>query len=132
MQSRPGVLNLHLTAHLSERDMDVPTMKMLYKIESGPVVEQRYGINLARAIGLPRDFIDAASSVSDTLEAHLERKKATSASGTLFRRRKLIMNLHDTLKTLQSSDMDDGAIGGLLVKLQAEFVSRMDTLENGG
>ncbi|KAI1384959.1 DNA mismatch repair protein-like protein MutS [Hypoxylon trugodes] len=128
--SRPGVLNLHLATELHDMEGESPKMTMLYKITSGPVQEEHYGLNLARAIGFPERFIEVAEDVSKTLAEEIERKKQTSQSRKLLRRRKLILNLHDTLLQLRESEMDDAALGSYLKRLQDEFVSRMDEIEN--
>ncbi|KAI0898154.1 DNA mismatch repair protein-like protein MutS [Annulohypoxylon nitens] len=130
--SRPGVLNLHLATETYHMDDGNPKMTMLYKISSGPVQEENYGINLARAIGFPGRFIEVAENVSKTLAETIERKKQGSQSRKLLRRRKLILNLHDTLHQLRESDMDDAALGSYLKRLQDEFVSRMDEIEVDG
>lgn len=130
--SRPGVLNLHLATETHDVDGDNLKMTMLYKISSGPVQEEHYGLNLARAIGFPERFIKVAEDVSVTLAENIERKKQTSQSRKLLRRRKLILNLHDTLLQLRESDMDDAALGSYLKRLQGEFVARMDEIESDG
>ncbi|RYO83947.1 hypothetical protein DL766_000988 [Monosporascus sp. MC13-8B] len=126
---RPGVLNLHLSTEITDRDVDIPTMTMLYKISSGAVQERHYGLDLARAIGFPAQFIETAEKVSKALEEQIERKKADSHSRRLGRRRKLILNLHETLTQLRDSDMDDDALGSYMRRLQSEFVARMDEIE---
>ncbi|KAI2606660.1 DNA mismatch repair protein-like protein MutS [Hypoxylon sp. NC1633] len=130
--NRPGVLNLHLAAEMTEVDGDNPKMTMLYKISSGPVQEEHYGLNLARAIGFPERFIEVAEHVSKTIAENIEMKKQNSQSRKLLRRRKLILNLHDTLLQLRESDMDDATLGSYLKRLQDEFVSRMDEIERDG
>ncbi|KAI1480263.1 muts domain V-domain-containing protein [Daldinia eschscholtzii] len=130
--NRPGVLNLHLATEVYETDSGNPKMTMLYRVTSGQVQEDHYGLNLARVIGFPERFIEVAEEVSKTLAEGIERKKQNSQSRKLLRRRKLILNLHDTLLQLQGSDMDDGALGSYLRRLQSEFVSRMDEIEQAG
>ncbi|KAI0148053.1 DNA mismatch repair protein-like protein MutS [Hypoxylon sp. NC0597] len=130
--SRPGVLNLHLATEIQDMDGDSPKMTMLYKITSGPVREEHYGLNLARALGFPERFIEVAEDVSKTLAETIEKKKQNSQSRKLLQRRKLILNLHDTLLQLRDSDMDDAALGSYLKRLQDEFVSRMDEIERNG
>ncbi|RYP41644.1 hypothetical protein DL767_000849 [Monosporascus sp. MG133] len=102
---------------------------MLYKISSGPVQERHYGLDLARAIGFPAQFIETAEKVSKALEEQIERKKANSQSRRLARRRKLILNLYETLTQLRDSGMDDDALGSYMRRLQSEFVARMDEIE---
>ncbi|OTB13611.1 hypothetical protein K445DRAFT_368435 [Daldinia sp. EC12] len=130
--NRPGVLNLHLATEVYETDSGNPKMTMLYRVTSGQVQEDHYGLNLARVIGFPERFIEVAEEVSKTLAESIEKKKQNSQSRKLLRRRKLILNLHDTLLQLQGSDMDDGALGSYLRRLQSEFVSRMDEIEQAG
>ncbi|KAK6954798.1 hypothetical protein Daesc_004767 [Daldinia eschscholtzii] len=130
--NRPGVLNLHLATEVYETDSGNPKMTMLYRVTSGQIQEDHYGLNLARAIGFPERFIEVAEEVSKTLAESIERKKQNSQSRKLLRRRKLILNLHDTLLQLQESDMDDDALGSYLRRLQSEFVSRMDEIEQAG
>ncbi|KAI0890137.1 DNA mismatch repair protein-like protein MutS [Annulohypoxylon maeteangense] len=127
--SRPGALNLHLATETHTMDSGNPKMTMLYKITSGPMQEENYGLNLARAIGFPERFIEIAEDVSKTLAETIERKKQDSQTRRLLRRRKLILNLYDTLLQLKESDMDDAALGSYLKRLQDEFVSRMDDIE---
>lgn len=130
--SRPGVLNLHLATETHDVDDGNLKMTMLYKITSGPVQKENYGLNLARAIGFPERFIEVAEDVSMSLAKTIDEKKQSSQSRKLLRRRKLILNLHDTLLQLRESDMDDAALGSYLKRLQDEFVARMDEIERGG
>ncbi|KAK8049633.1 hypothetical protein PG994_011363 [Apiospora phragmitis] len=131
--SRPGVLNLHLETEVSQgHDQETPKMTMLHKVNSGPAQEEHYGINLARTIGFPEQFIEVAHEVSSTLKKQIEEKKRTSQSRQLSLRRKLILNLNESLLQLRSSDMDDAALGSYLKQLQGEFVLRMDDISQNG
>ncbi|EMR64148.1 putative dna mismatch repair protein [Eutypa lata UCREL1] len=76
LRSHPGVLSLHLATDVTESDMDIPTVTMLYKIESGPVEERHYGLDLARAIKFPRLFMERAERVSMALEEQTEHDDA--------------------------------------------------------
>ncbi|KAI0125617.1 muts domain V [Xylariales sp. AK1849] len=131
--SRPGVLNLHLSTDISQgEDGESPKMTMLYTINSGPIEEEHYGLNLARVIGFPDQFMHVAEIVAKTLKVQVEQKKQNSQSRKLILRRKLVLNLHEILKQLRDSDMEDDALGSYMRRLQAEFVTRMDEIENGG
>jgi DNA mismatch repair protein MSH4 len=121
------VLNLHLETDISYSSEDQARMTMLYKIKSGPVQEKNYGLNLARAMGFPKRFIEVAQDVSQTLAKSMERKKDASESRRLIRQRKLILNLHSMLIQLKRSEMDDAAMGSYLRHLQDEFVLEMDS-----
>lgn len=124
--NRPGVLNLHLETDISHSPEDEARMTMLYKIKSGPVQEKNYGLNLARAMGFPESFIEVAQQVSQTSTESIEQKKDASESRRLIRQRKMILNLSSMLTQLIESDMDDGAMGSYLRRLQKEFVLQMD------
>lgn len=104
---------------------------MLYTVKSGPLEEENYGLNLAKVIGFPDQFMHVAKTVSMTLKRQVEEKKQDSQSRKLTQRRKLILNLHEMLKQLRDSDMDDEALGSYMKRLQNEFVVRMDEIENG-
>lgn len=132
LEDRPGVINLHLATETSVAEDDVPQMTMLYKIGSGPVQEENYGIKLARAIGFPWRFLNIAEDVANTLRQVSEAKKQSSESRKLVRRRKLVLNLRETLQQAHDSDMDDDTLRLYLQKLQAEFISRMEEIEGTG
>lgn len=124
--SRPGVLNLHLETNISHSSNEQARMTMLYKIKTGPVREKNYGLNLARAMGFPRRFVEVAQKVSHTLTESAEQKKDASASRRVARQRKVILDLYSTLTQLSKSEMDDAAMGSYLRRLQDEFALRMD------
>ncbi|KAI0409726.1 muts domain V [Xylaria palmicola] len=124
--SRLGVLNLHLETVVSSPSAEPARMTMLYRIKSGLVQEKNYGLNLARAMGFPEQFIEAAQEVSRTLTESIEEKKDSSESRRLIRHRKLILNLTSILTQLEQSEMDDAAMGSYLRRLQDEFVLQMD------
>ncbi|KAI0483324.1 muts domain V-domain-containing protein [Xylariaceae sp. FL0804] len=130
LANRPGVLNLHLATEITNQADDRAKMTMLYKITSGPNSHTNYGLYLARAIGLPEQFLATAEAVSQNLAADVEQKKEASQSRKLHRQRKLLMNLYDTLEQMASSDMDDAALGNYLNRLQLEFAGRMDDAAN--
>lgn len=132
LEDRPGVLNLHLATETTIADDDVPKMTMLYKIESGPVQEENYGIKLARAIGFPWRFINVAEDVAHALTRASEARKQSSESRKLARRRKLVLNLRETLQQAHDSDMDDETLRLYLQRLQTEFIKRMEDIDGGG
>lgn len=103
---------------------------MLYKVNSGTVQETCYGLHLARAIGLPGRFIDVAEDVAKRLEAENDSKKQKSEHQRLFKRRRLILNLEETLSQLRTADMDNDALRSYLERLQGEFVQRMEAIDS--
>lgn len=132
LEDRPGVLNLHLAAETTVAEDSIPKMTMLYKVGSGPVQQENYGINLARAIGFPKRFLDLAQDVTDSLRRIAEARKQSSKSRKLARRRKLVLNLHETLQQAYDGDMDDGTLRSYLQRLQKEFINRMEDIESSG
>ncbi|KAJ4255775.1 MutS protein msh4 [Fusarium falciforme] len=125
---RPGVLNLHLAATTSTTADGLPHIKMLYKATTGTVGDEHYGINLARAIGLPRGFIDKAEEVAKDIRRKREASKCSSESSRLLARRNMILNLWAALKQARDSGTEEGLLG-YLKQLQAEFVIRMEELD---
>lgn len=123
------MLNLHLRTTLDDTFREQANMTMMYKINSGPVQEIRYGLHLARAIGLPQRFLDVAEEVSAQLEAEFERKKRSCEANRLFKRRRLILNLHETLFQLRTAEMDENALRSYLQGLQEAFIQRMEAIE---
>ncbi|KAJ0120584.1 MutS domain V [Diaporthe amygdali] len=131
LQDRPGVLNLHLETETTVADDNIPQMTMLYKVGSGPVQDENYGIKLARAIGFPNTFLDRAEDAANFLRRQAEAKKQSSESRRLARRRKLILNLRETLQQACDSDMGEETLRGFLLRLQSEFITRMEDIEKG-
>ncbi|KAM0563139.1 hypothetical protein ACHAPJ_000853 [Fusarium lateritium] len=130
LADRPGVLNLHLAATSSTTEDGLPHITMLYKATSGAIKdEEHYGINLARAIGLPQSFIDKAEEVAKDLRRQREASKRSSESARLIARRKLILNLHDALKQAKESGSEE-ALPGYLQRLQEQFVARMEDVDS--
>lgn len=132
LEDRPGVLNLHLETETTVAEDGVPKMTMLYKIGSGPVQEENYGIKLARAIGFPWRFLNVAEDVANALKQASEANKQSSESRKVAKRRKLVLNLRETLQQAHDSDMDDETLRRYLQRLQSEFISRMETIEGSG
>ncbi|KAF5706320.1 DNA mismatch repair MSH4 [Fusarium mundagurra] len=130
LADRPGILNLHLAATTSTTEDGLPHITMLYKATSGAIRgEDHYGINLARAIGLPQSFIDKAEEVAKDIRRKRETTKRSSESTRLVARRKLILNLQDALRQAKDSGSEE-ALPGYLQRLQEDFVARMEEIDN--
>ncbi|KAF5614006.1 DNA mismatch repair MSH4 [Fusarium tjaetaba] len=130
LADRPGILNLHLAATTSTTEDGLPHITMLYKATSGAIRgEEHYGINLARAIGLPQSFIDKAEEVAKDIRRKRETTKRSSESARLVARRKLILNLQDALRQAKDSGSEE-ALPGYLQRLQEDFVARMEEVDN--
>lgn len=132
LEDRPGVLNLHLATETSVAEDGIPKMTMLYKIDSGTVQDENYGIKLAKAIGFPWRFLSVAEEVTNALRQASEAKKQNSESRKVAKRRKLVLNLRETLQHAHDSEMDDETLRRYLQRLQSEFINRMEAIEGNG
>ncbi|PBP25854.1 DNA mismatch repair protein Msh4, partial [Diplocarpon rosae] len=126
MQNRLGVVNMHLEVDLSEAN----TMKMLYKIREGHIIEKHYGIALARVVDLPPRVLEVAEKVSKTLEDQAEARRQSSKARALTKRRKLVYAMRESLRTAASGQMEERALLSWIVRLQDEFIRRMDAIDN--
>ncbi|KFZ05277.1 hypothetical protein V501_08504 [Pseudogymnoascus sp. VKM F-4519 (FW-2642)] len=126
MNERAGVVNMHLKVGISQEDK----MVMLYKIASGFVKEEHYGLALARVVNLPPLVLEVAEKVSKTLQAQAAAKKKSSKSFAIARKRKLVLSLREVLLQAQESAMQGKSLMEYLRKVQEEFVKRMDCIEN--
>ncbi|KAL8802097.1 MAG: hypothetical protein Q9182_004041 [Xanthomendoza sp. 2 TL-2023] len=126
LSERSGVVNMHLAVEMSEAK---DKMTMLYKISNGWVQETQYGIAMAKVAGFPADVIEVAEKVSATLARNAERKKRSSKTLALARRRKLILGLREQLKQAHDGNMQGRVLGMWLSKLQDEFVRRMAAID---
>lgn len=132
LADRPGVLNLHLATETSRTEDNMPKMTMLYKVSSGPVQDENYGIKLAGAIGFSPSFLQVAEHVSDALRDQAEVKKQGSQARKLALRRRLVLNLQETLEQAYASDLNDGALSTYLRRLQGDFIRRMEKIDGLG
>lgn len=129
LANKPGVLNLHLATHTAPTSKN---MTMLYKVATGPVQERGYGIALVRAMGLPEPFLAEAERVSRLLTERKETAREGAGFARLARRRRLVMNLYETLGQVAGSGMGVDAMGVLLERLRGEFVEKMSEIYEGG
>ncbi|OAA76793.1 DNA mismatch repair protein MutS, C-terminal domain protein [Akanthomyces lecanii RCEF 1005] len=131
LANRPGVLNLHLASDCAISEDGVPHVTMLYKTERGPEQdEQDYGINLAKAMGLPQTIIREAEEFVRASRLRKEANKQNTEAEKLQRRRQLILGLHEALKQARVDGAED-ALPGYLKQLQHEFVTQMAAIEDG-
>jgi DNA mismatch repair protein MSH4 len=127
LAERNGVVNLHLAVDNSEDDK----MEMLYRVSSGAVQDEHYGLKLARVMPLPPDVIEHAELVSATLDQAMRKKKSERASLGIVvaRKRRLLLNLKEHLTQAKNGSMDDEDLTQWLKDLQREFIVRMSALE---
>ena len=126
MSQRVGVVNMHLRVDMSTEN----SMIMLYRISEGIVKEEHYGLALARVVNLPPEVLEVAEEVSTALVAQAEAKRTSSHAMAVAKRRKLVLSLREALKQAESSPMEGKVLLSWLRKLQEEFVSRMEQIEN--
>jgi DNA mismatch repair protein MSH4 len=126
LAERNGVVNLHLAVDNTEDEK----MEMLYRVSSGAVKDEHYGLKLARVMPLPRDVIEHAELVSATLDQAMQKKKSESASLVIIvaRKRRLLLNLKEHLVQAHDGSMGDEDLTQWLKDLQREFVVRMSAL----
>lgn len=126
----PGVLSLHLQSQCSTNSDGMPNLTMLYTVASGVTdSSQRYGIHLAKAIGMPRTLIKRAEEVIDDLQRRRQQNSTSSGSQRLAQRRNLILGLHQAL--LQAKDVGQSpALPGYLARLQEEFIVKMEDIND--
>jgi len=128
LAERNGVVNLHLAVDNAEDDK----MEMLYRVSSGAVQDEHYGLKLARVMPLPPDVIEHAELVSATLDQAMQKKKSESASLVIIvaRKRRLLLNLKEHLVQARDGSMGDEDLTQWLKDLQREFIVRMSALTN--
>lgn len=126
MSERVGVVTYHLKVDMSEESK----MTMLYKIGEGVAQEEHYGIALARVVDLPAQVLEVAERVSKALDAQSAAKKQSSKAFALIRRRKLVSGLKEVLTQAASGTMQPKALLSWLIRLQSEFIERMDQIDN--
>jgi DNA mismatch repair protein MSH4 len=127
LAERNGVVNLHLAVDNTEDEK----MEMLYRISSGAVEDEHYGLKIARVMPLPPDVIEHAELVSATLDQAMQKKKNEGASLVIIiaRKRRLLLNLKEHLIQAKNGTMDGEDLTQWLKDLQREFVVRMSALE---
>ncbi|KAK5988467.1 MutShomolog 4-like protein [Cladobotryum mycophilum] len=128
---RSGVINLHLKSDTTTDSNGMPRLTMRYRATDGTVdTSQHYGINLARAMGLPASFIQKAEEVAKDLRQKREANQRNSESRKVLARRKIVLTLYEALKQANNSDSED-ALPRHLEQLQVEFIRRMEEVESG-
>ncbi|KAI7082013.1 hypothetical protein KC356_g8706 [Hortaea werneckii] len=125
MAERNGVVNFHLSVDSSQENK----MEMLYRISSGTVQEQHYGLKLAKVVPLPQVVVEHAEHVVNTLELRKAKGQAKTIAIVNARRRKLLLNLKEHLQQAHEGHMNDATLKQWLLDLRKEFVVRMCALD---
>ena len=126
LSERPGVVNLHLAV----RTEDQSRMKMLYRIAQGPVQEEKYGITLAKVVGIPAGILTEAESVSKNMRQIRENRRKDTTTSIQTRKKKLFWGLEEHLVQVKEGSLRGEQLQQYLKKLQYEFVVRFQELEN--
>ncbi|KAI6819431.1 hypothetical protein KC332_g9419 [Hortaea werneckii] len=125
MAERNGVVNFHLYVDSSQENK----MEMLYRVSSGIVQEEHYGLKLAKVVPLPQDVVEHAEHVVNTLELRKAKGQAKTIAIVNARRRKLLLNLKEHLQQAHEGHMNDATLKQWLLDLRKEFVVRMCALD---
>ena len=128
LAERAGVVSLHLSVDMSRRD----TLKMLYRVASGPCEEQHYGLALAKVVDLPQEMLRTAEYVSKRLTEDSERSRNNKSSRlqiVLARKRKLMLGLKEQLTQAKDGNLRGQELLSWLKALQDEFVIRIAAIE---
>jgi hypothetical protein len=67
--------------------------------------------------------------VSEMLTARARQRKVSSSGHILTERRRLILQLHETLRQADGGSMDDEGLARWLQRVQTRFVDDFDSLE---
>jgi DNA mismatch repair protein MSH4 len=130
LAERSGVMNLYLQTKLSRsEDHSGDSMEMLYRISSGTVADDHYGLQISKLVPFPPGLLEHAELVSRELERQMRRRKEQSIGIVHARRRKLMLNLREHLLQAKQANMSDANLKQWLGELQREFVVRMDALD---
>lgn len=107
---------------------DQQAVKMMYKVKEGRVETQHYGLNLARAVGLPESLLERAREVAGKLERDREEKMQRSKAAVTAQRRVLVLRLLETLVQAREGRMEGEVLKRWLLGVQADFIERMGVL----
>jgi|SRR5271156_3776831 len=143
-EGRAGFVNLHLHTEVkSER-----VVAMNYQLKDGvvqddhygsvPLIIQRYwdfrplivvGIRLAKLSSLPDTLVNRAQQVSEMLTSRRRQQQRNSKSHVLAERRRMILQLQETLKQAYEGSMDDESLIRWLQRVQARFVEDFASID---
>jgi len=87
------------------------------------------GIRLAKLTTLPESILTRATQVSETLTARSRQRNRTSNTRVLGERRRLILQLHETLIHTADGNMDDESLARWLRRVQNRFVEEFASIE---
>ncbi|KAK1829994.1 hypothetical protein QBC39DRAFT_310097 [Podospora conica] len=121
-----SVLNIHLSAE-STTNGETRQITLPHTVNSGPVKNEDYGLDLASRFFPPR-IIRNAEKVSEFLRGVDADKKPGPETQT-YKQNRLVMALPEILQQANDSSMDDAALVSYLNRLCIEFTTRMDQID---
>ncbi|CAK7274177.1 MutS protein msh4 [Sporothrix epigloea] len=129
-----GVVNRHLQTitEYADGQLEMPLMKMMYRVTEGAETEVSYGITLARAIGFPASFIAHAEEVAAELRAQAQETKREKRDIEEARRRKLVTNLIRQLQLAHESSAGDAELWQYLKQIHDDFWAQMLNSSDAG
>jgi DNA mismatch repair protein MSH4 len=86
------------------------------------------GIRLAKLTTLPENVLTRATQVSETLTERARQRHRTSSTHVLVERRRLILQLQETLKQAAQGNMDNESMARWLRRVQARFVDEFASI----
>lgn len=87
------------------------------------------GIRLAKLSSLPDSLVTRAQQVSEMLTSRRRRQQRNSQSHVLAERRRMILQLQETLKQAYEGTMDDESLSRWLQRVQARFVEDFASID---
>jgi DNA mismatch repair protein MSH4 len=112
---------------------------MSYQLKDGVVEDDHYGfhlvcykfttgIRLAKLTTLPESILVRATQVSEALAARARQRSLRSNTHVLGERRRLILQLQETLKQTSEGSMDDESMARWLRRVQNRFVEEFGSI----
>ncbi|PLN75258.1 muts domain V-domain-containing protein [Aspergillus taichungensis] len=126
LSARPGAVSLHLAADLTA---DGSKMTMLYRIAEGVPPSQAYGLALANLVDFAPDVMSTARGVSAAMEGLARRRHSRARSIAVAHKRRLLLALREQLVLARCGTVSGESLRRWLVRLQEEFVVRMDAAD---
>jgi DNA mismatch repair protein MSH4 len=84
---------------------------------------------LAKLTTLPESILTRAMQVSETLTARARQRNRTSSTHILVERRRLILQLQETLRQAAQGNMDDESMARWLRRVQTRFVEEFAAID---
>lgn len=96
-------------------------------VKSSASFQLTLGIRLAKLTTLPESILERAAQVSEALAARAQKRHRNSKTHVLGKRRRLILQLQETLKLAAEGNMDEESMARWLRRVQIRFVEDFDS-----